>query len=174
MNNEELAHNFSLIHDELKTYTEKALYVLKLPLDSSHVLAECYLHVHKHQAELEHTGHLAAYSKNWIKSNLNWTRSPINLKLAKRPNHTSEFPDTLYTDSILPDIESWISEWESKLTLQEQTLWKIYYYLDKKNSNRIAVHLEISGYMGNRLIKQAKQLEASLREFVLEKITETP
>lgn len=174
MNNEQLSTEFTILYPTLKNYTTKALYVLKSPLDFSHVLSECYLSLYKIADKIKTSDDLEGLSKNWIKKNIMLNRSPINIQNSVRPNHSSEYFEQvyIYASTPIPDFDDWIIDWEEKLSLEDKVVWNLYYHNTKDTIKKISAHLKISNYIAYKMLRQAKVLEVLLRAFVNKKIQE--
>lgn len=170
MTTEQLDQEFVAIYPQLQSYATKALQHFRSPIDSSALLAECYLHLRRYENELTTPEQVISYAKNWIKQNVRWKKSPINK--AYSLHEIRELSETLQDDTF--SIEDWLKErtheFKSSLNSYDQRLWSIYFEKHKVSGKLIAEHLDMSISTGYTVLRECKRLSDRYREFLLKYI----
>lgn len=169
MTHQQLNEEFTRHYQDLLEYTEKAISALKRPIDSTTMLSESYLHLHKCAHEISDPSKMVSYCKNFIKMNLKWSNSPVlRSERAILIDMTRAQQDTYDVD---PRAEEWIREWEGNLKNIERRLWELWYHKNLRKGREFSEHLNISISGSYAYIRQCKQLEGSLRNFISSKLT---
>ena len=96
MTTNELQKEFTKIHTELTEYTNGQLLTYRRKntikrdyLDIPTVLSECYIHIDKCKEEIKTISQLISYCKKFIRSNIYWYNSKINLLMKPNSKNTS-------------------------------------------------------------------------------------
>lgn len=170
MTQSQLNDHFTELYETIKTYTERAKWCLSSShLDTSAILAECYLHLHKCLHLLNTKEDVEAFSKKWIKQNLNWQDAPI--KRMYKVNSFEEIPETpspQYFDYEIYDKA--IATFLPTLTAYDRRLWSIYHEKDKTSGRLIAEHLQMSLSTGYDVLRQCKELNRRFRKHLLSQV----
>ena len=168
LNNQEISKAFSDNYKALLEYTEKAIRSLNRNVDSSTMLSESYLHLHKFRNEIFSESEVVSYCKNFIKMNLRWTNSPV------LRNERTIFIEARRLDqdnyNADPRAEEWIEEWENTLQILDRRLWTLWYHKNLRKGREFSEHLNISISGSYTYIRRCKELEQELRAWILEKI----
>jgi hypothetical protein len=168
MTSEEVAIEFARCYPTILVYAKKALWHFKSPLDVHDVMAECYCHVHDHRALITKEVPLESVAKNWVKQNLRWTNSPIKCRLLIQDhNPTTSEPWTSHQDT---DLTPLLAAWRAGLDPYQRRLWGLYGERGMTRGREIALHLGISISSAYLLIKEAKALELSLKNYITNNI----
>lgn len=168
LTHQQLNEEFTRHYQDLLEYTEKAISALKRPIDATTMLSESYLHLHKCAHEITDASKMVSYCKNFIKMNLKWSNSPVlRSERTILIDMTRAQQDTYDVD---PRAEEWIREWESNLKNIERRLWSLWYHQDLKKGREFSEHLNISISGSYAYIRQCKELEKNLRDFIISKM----
>jgi hypothetical protein len=169
MSSQDLSREFSKSFQDIETYTKKLINYLGKPIDSAWILSECYIYLHSNLDSLETPRVMISYAKNWIKSNLKWTNSPLNrqIRLNNLPNDSPNIQGSsgvhIFDSEII--LEQ-IQDFRDNLSTYDRRLFNIYYEMDLRKGKDIASHLDISISSAYPIIKECKQLEIKLRNHI--------
>jgi hypothetical protein len=169
MTEQQLNRLFTEHYQELRTYAHKALRAIKLNHEPETIVADSYIHLLAMVDEITDLGHLLAISKNYIKQNINWWNSPyrrqqrgsesaLEMDAGEQPNPLPEF------DTMLGSIE----RWRAQLCARDRRLFNVYTQLEIRKGADLSNYLNISQSGAYLLIREAKELENQLREWLIE------
>lgn len=167
MKQSELNRHFTDLYEEIKTYAEKAKWHLASSyVDTSAILAECYLHLHKNIHLLKTVEDVESFSKNWVKKNLTWQSSPLKRQYQSK-NQALDFD---LESPQLVDFSCYDRAVESFLTTlnsHDRRLWSIYVEKGKTSGKLVAEHLNMSLSTGYEVLRQCKELHRKFRKHFL-------
>ena len=167
MTEQRLSTEFEKIYPSLRTYASKAISALKSPVDVDMTLAECYIHVHKVKEQINDSSTLEAYSKNWIKRNLQWSHSPLHRTFRSSPVLDSPIEqESADLTPLLELYEQAVSTFLPTLSSYDRRLWSIYVEKQKTKGTEIAQHLEMSRSTGFQVLRECKALMLRFREHI--------
>lgn len=183
MSGTELSNNFTLIYPELVTYANKINNKFYMRKDTSIVLAESYIHIHRYKEEITNNSVLTAYCKNFIKSNMFWTNGVYKKESLNSIEYDESYIDyskmgnnTFTQDSLIEeeyDYQVVREELEliyKDLSLYNKGLYDIYFRLNKRKTIEVAEHLNISNTSAHRVLKEIHILKEKIKDKILGEI----
>lgn len=168
MTKSELDEHLQAHWDELGLYAKKYISMLALSIPAEDAVVGAYLHCLQCREEIEGPNEFIARSKNWIKMNLRWTQSP--LRREHRGREHAELGDWDRGQSGDPDwerVDPLTALWVKGLGVRSRRIWSLYWDLDLRRGRALAEHLNISTSGAYLLLKEARELEQSYREWIL-------
>ena len=154
--------------EEFNLYATRYVKHLGLSIRAEDSVTGAYLHLLKEIEELHEGSEIVSHGKNWIKMNLRWTQSP--LRREHRGREHAELGDWDQSQTVDPDwerIDPLTSLWVKRLDLRSRRIWSLYWDLDLRRGRELAEHLNISTSGAYLLLKEARELEQSYREWIL-------
>lgn len=171
MSNKELNHYYTKNYDNIANYGTKAIKHFRRKLDITWVMSECYLHLYNSHNQLNNESDVISWSKNWIKTNLQWKTTPI-VRASKVNNNVDDFTFMIESNTYFneDDILNKIDEFRDSLSSYDKRLFNIWWDLDLRKGKDIAEYLDISMTGAYRIISECKDLDFRLEKYIRKNI----
>jgi hypothetical protein len=171
MSNNELNHYFTINYENIAGYGTRAIKHFRRKLDITWVMSECYLHLYNSHNQLKDENDVIGWSKNWIKTNLQWKTTPI-VRASQINNNTDDFTFMIESNSYIneDDILCKIETFRDTLSTYDRRLFNIWWDLDLRKGKEISEYLDISFTGAYRIIKECKDLDFRLENFIRKNI----
>lgn len=168
MTKSELDEHLQAHWDELGLYAKKYISVLALSIGAEDAVTGAYLHCLQCREEIEGPNEFIARSKHWIKMNLRWTQSPLRREHRGREHDEIGPWDRGHEgDPDWSGVGPLTQAWKAQLDLRSRRIWSLYWELDLQKGRPLAEHLNISISGAYLLLKEARELEQSYRQWIL-------
>jgi len=169
MSKNQLNHYFTKNYDNISLYGIKAIKKLKRNIDISWLMSECYLYLYESINELNSERDVVSWSKNWIKTNLKWTTTPLMRQTKmKGITDTGELPHYIESDNYITD--ELMINFKDTLSTYDKRLFNIWWDLDLRKGKDIAEYLNISMTGAYNIIKECKEIDFRLEKYIRKNI----
>jgi hypothetical protein len=160
----------------LYEYAIKYMNVKGRKYDASVLVSESYLFVSEYNfTKMNITeGDIEGLAKVFIKNQIRWETTPVNLKNCIKDNEDIEVVD-LTNDYIIYDSEfitNIVNEFIETLNRYDRGIFNIYYTKNMTKWKDISSYLNISRASSFTILREAKLIESNLRDYVKSKCIE--
>ncbi len=156
---------FTKNYNSLLKYTTNYINKYNRKYDNIFVLSECYIHFENYNKEILC---VESYVKNWIKQNIIWTNSKLNINKEK---HNFELIDEILisNDEYIYNenkIEEIINDFYCTLTTYDKSLFNLYYNKNINTAKLIQEQLCISRSSAYNTLNECKTLENKFIQYI--------
>lgn len=171
----ELIKNFNDNYKEIELYCKKANILKNNKIQNEIILSELYLHLYKYRNDIDNVSVLLAYSKKFIKSNINWSKTSINKENmiyatktdVSNNNGADDFINHLTeTDNSYHLIEIIKEEYVNTLDIYSKRLFHIYHNLNITTAKQLQVYLNIKHTASYVIKKETKIINDNYEIYV--------
>lgn len=170
MNQTFLSDKFSKVYPEILEYTIKAIKKSGCKIEKEALLSECYIHLDRWKDQIKNENDIIAYSKTFIKNQINWQNTPVFLREVIK--ETGEYKDNQTSDSYIDTgkILGFIDEFERSLPLYERRIFHMYWKSNLTKAKEISNHVGCSISTSYNIIHECRRLTIRLRGFIEKKL----